>query len=224
MSDVDDRPLIDPSLESNASLPSETSPSNHSGDERPLIDSLVSDRLLDGDRLASRSRRLLAAVIDSILLVAALLPLLALPGALDWLDQADRLDDLLLSLLVYVAMLVLHGYLLVSRGQSIGKWLLNIQIVDAQSQALLPVWRVLLLRTFWLLPIDLLATWFLGEDGSFRLVSRIGLVDSLFIFGKDRRCLHDVLANSLVMNYDPTRTHNSPGQPPDNESSSNVVH
>lgn len=62
-------------------------------------------------------------------------------------------EQFLMALLGIGVMLALNGYLLFTRGQSIGKLLTKIQIVDFESGGLLPFLRVFVFRYLWTLPL-----------------------------------------------------------------------
>ena len=79
--------------------------------------------------------------------------------------------------------------LLSTRGQTIGKIFLGIKIVRDQSQDTAKFVHAFLLRSFvpWLIQaIPLIGGLF-------------ALVDSLFIFGADKKCLHDRIASTSVV-------------------------
>lgn len=102
------------------------------------------------------------------------------------------------------AYLILNGYLLVTRGQSIGKALLKIQIVDEQTDKLLPFLRVYVYRYLWLMPLMIVVVIIPGsiDDMAVNIVS---VANALFIFGAAQRCLHDYIAGSKVVPYQPGR-------------------
>jgi uncharacterized RDD family membrane protein YckC len=89
---------------------------------------------------------------------------------------------------VGVAMLAIQGWLLYRYGQTIGKRALGIRIVrrDGRRASLA---RLLLLR--------------MVVPGAVAMIPLVGalivLVDVLFIFGDARRCLHDLLADTIVV-------------------------
>jgi uncharacterized RDD family membrane protein YckC len=88
----------------------------------------------------------------------------------------------------FVVFLLLHGYLLQTRGQTIGKMLLGIRIVRTDgSRASLA--RLAGLRYF--------------ANSVLALIPGIGwlyaLLDSLMIFRQSRKCLHDNLADTIVV-------------------------
>lgn len=88
--------------------------------------------------------------------------------------------------LLYIGMTL---YLLHTRGQSIGKYLFGIQIVDHLSGGVPPLWRIVVLRY--------LVGWVIGMIPV--LSTLYGLLDPLFIFGADHRCIHDHIAGTRVI-------------------------
>ena len=55
----------------------------------------------------------------------------------------EQITSVVIGIGVY---LVLNGYLLSKRGQTIGKWALGIKIVSIESDEILPLWKVFILR------------------------------------------------------------------------------
>jgi uncharacterized RDD family membrane protein YckC len=88
----------------------------------------------------------------------------------------------------FVVTLLIQGYFLATRAQSLGKMALKIKIVtlDGKNAGLA---RILLLR---MLPVTLLS-------GIPVIGGLIGFADSLFIFRADQRCLHDHIAGTRVV-------------------------
>jgi uncharacterized RDD family membrane protein YckC len=84
--------------------------------------------------------------------------------------------------------LVLHGYLLATRGQTIGKYLLGMQIVSADGR-LVPFWRLIALRylPFWVVTAAPRIGWILS------------LANALAIFRESRKCFHDDIAGTKVI-------------------------
>lgn len=138
--------------------------------------------------LADRGTRLGAVLLDLVAAIAAMTPgLLVIAGS-------GYNDDLLglAGLLFFVGWFGVAGYqlyLLVQRGQTIGKRALGIRIVDHQTDDV-PNWlRVVFVRQ--MLP---------GLIGAIPYVGWAFLIaDPLFIFRDDRRCLHDFLAETEVI-------------------------
>ncbi|UCG60388.1 MAG: RDD family protein [Candidatus Zixiibacteriota bacterium] len=142
--------------------------------------------------LAGRGMRLGAAIIDAILMIILLIPVMLLT---DMFQQAISGQELTLTQKIigfvagWVIFLILHGYLLLKKGQTIGKMILKIKIVDLQGN--LPNFGKLLTLRY--LILSLLAQ--IPVAGNL-----VGLIDVLFIFGKERRCIHDYLAGTRVVN------------------------
>jgi uncharacterized RDD family membrane protein YckC len=137
-------------------------------------------------RKASRGRRLGGSLIDGATLLVAILPIMLFAG----LGGRTRGSSTagLLAMLVILAIVVINLVLLHQSGQTIGKKMLGTKIVRTDgSRASLG--RIILLR---IIPIRFLgAIPYLG--------ALIVLVDALMIFGKDVRCLHDQIADTIVI-------------------------
>jgi uncharacterized RDD family membrane protein YckC len=69
-------------------------------------------------------------------------------------------------------------------GQSIAKKMLNIRVVRSDGSP------ATVARIFWLRNV---------VNGLIGFVPLYGLIDHLFIFGEDRQCLHDKLADTIVI-------------------------
>ena len=89
-----------------------------------------------------------------------------------------------------VAFVALNGYLLATSGQSIGKRIVGTRIVSVHDGKILPFGKVIGLRylPFWVIA----QVPFIGQVIT-------GLVDPLFIFRGDKRCLHDLVAGTKVI-------------------------
>ena len=141
--------------------------------------------------LAGRGARLGAAIIDGVIAGIVSVPIMFATGV--WGRAMNGtlgiVDMLLVQILGIAVYLLIHGKLLASSGQTVGKKLVGVKIVDHQTEGLVPLKKIVTHR---LLPI-----W------AATLVPVVGnilvLVDSLFIFRNDRRCLHDQIANTKVV-------------------------
>lgn len=89
----------------------------------------------------------------------------------------------------FLGFLGVQIYLLVQDGQTIGKRIVGIQIVGYSSGSLLGAGRVLGMRGA--LPGFIAGIPYVGW--------LFALVDVLFIFGEERRCIHDYMARSKVV-------------------------
>ncbi|MBN2527718.1 MAG: RDD family protein [Deltaproteobacteria bacterium] len=141
-------------------------------------------------QLASRGSRLLAYVIDNIISVMLLLPVMQQLGVLaDGVTINGQVTAFLLS---FLSIVLVHGYLLQTRGQSIGKLIMGIQIVrvDGTRLTLGPI----VFRRY--LPVQLS-----GMIPAFGPL--LVIMDSIWIFRDDFRCIHDHIAGTVVINYQP---------------------
>lgn len=152
-----------------------------------------SDLIGDEDaELASRLLRLGAAFLDGLLAIIVVVPYLFLIGYMGraFRNEIGITDLVLASVGGFVIYLLMHGYPLASRGQTIGKWLFRIRIVDFQTAQLLPLRRLVGLR---IVPL-----WVISQ---IPLIGPLAaLIDVLLIFGKERRCVHDLIAGTKVIN------------------------
>ncbi|RTZ13507.1 RDD family protein [Vibrio aquaticus] len=141
--------------------------------------------------LASRWSRFWAVFIDGLIGMAYTVPVLW------YTDFGDRimssgvwfpLESFLLMIYGWAMYLLFHGYLLHTKGQTIGKNVFDIAIVDTSGDYIgLPQ-----LFTKRFLPIAIAA--FIPLVGNY-----VALIDGLFIFRKDKRCIHDLIAGTKVI-------------------------
>lgn len=138
-------------------------------------------------RKASRGARLGAAMIDAVAALLLVVPLVLAsmrPGA----NSAKHGLLLLLGLLVLAT---INAVLLHRNAQTIGKRLVGIKVVRTDGSRI-GLGRIFLLR---FLPVGLI--------GAIPVVGRFfSLVDAGFIFGNERRCLHDLIADTIVIRVD----------------------
>jgi uncharacterized RDD family membrane protein YckC len=133
--------------------------------------------------LAGRGERLLATIIDRLLYLACWIPLLVTVIAQGreaiWLSLA-------LGFLAMAGLFIYNLMLLGDSGQTLGKRWLRIRIVRTDGSDA-DLGRLFALRMF--LP------WLLG----FFLGPFFVLPDLLCIFGDEKRCLHDMMAGTVVV-------------------------
>ena len=141
--------------------------------------------------LASRWLRLGARLLDSLVAGLFVMPgffVLISAGVLSTPNQPNT--PLLLGgfAIMGATLMVLLGiqiYLLVKRGQTIGKKLLGLKIVNHEDGANPGFVKVFLLRVF--------------VNALIGVVPPYSIVDILFIFRDDQRCIHDLLAGTVVV-------------------------
>jgi uncharacterized RDD family membrane protein YckC len=151
-----------------------------------------SDRGPAGIVLASLGARFGAAFIDSFIMIAIVTPLMWAFGEFDdlsRLEEREYLRSALWSVAGFFIWMGVNGYLLFKHGQSVGKRIVGIRIVNIDDNRRTPFSKLVLLRT---LPVQLVAAIPL-------LGSLLTLVDVLFIFRQDRRCVHDLIAGTRVV-------------------------
>ncbi|MCY4532326.1 MAG: RDD family protein [Gammaproteobacteria bacterium] len=146
--------------------------------------------------LASRIRRLSATLLDLGLVFCFGLVLLLVTG---WLEDAEDFagggSSLTIPLLGIMSFLILNGWLLWNYSQTIGKRITGIRIVTQTviSDPDDEVGKV----TFWKLLIR--SVFFLLIFASFSFFLILVLVDHLWIFGKKKQCLHDLILGTSVI-------------------------
>lgn len=145
------------------------------------------------EALASRWARLGAAMIDGVIIgLTVTMPVMYFTGAFTLITQGKQPSItymLLLGLLSTAAFVVINGKSLVTSGQTIGKKIMAIKIVDLDGN--LPgVKKNLLPRYAFSMLVQQIPL--VGQY--------IGFADVLTIFGKKKACLHDMIGKTKVVN------------------------
>lgn len=141
------------------------------------------------DNKASLIRRLLAGIVDLFLVNFFVTPLLAYSIDVEAIAQQpfNLPPEVAVQILAHSVFVffVLNGYLLYRRGQTLGKRLFNIAIVDLNNQ---PVSILNLVVNRYLIQVAMM------------VVPLLNPVDYLTMFlRRDRRCLHDLMAKTKVI-------------------------
>lgn len=152
----------------------------------------AAERFDDEMVTAGRLPRLLAALVDAGVSMVIAIP--ALIGVFRFNPATRSIGELggslvLLSVVGYIALFIYTLMLLSREGQTIGKRTIGIRIVRTDGE------RASLGRLFWLryfVPGLIGAVPYLGWIFS--------LANILWIFGEQRRCLHDHIADTMVVN------------------------
>jgi uncharacterized RDD family membrane protein YckC len=141
--------------------------------------------------LADRSTRLGALILDSIIFMAMVyLPLLLTIGMAvvrrdgREMDGGSAMVGVVLAGIGLIAWCWLTIVYVNRKGQSIAKKLVGIKVVRSDGSA------AALGRIFWLRNI---------VNGLLGLIPLYALVDALFIFADSRQCLHDKIADTIVV-------------------------
>ncbi len=160
-------------------------------DDPSMAEFVVTDKGTQKLILADRWTRLNAAIGDWIIELPVAIVVISWLGI--WADVVTGREPpfsktLAGGVLGFLGFVLIHGYFLKTGGQTIGKKLSGIRIVDLRGNV--PSLSTLILARF--LPICLAAM--IPFAGPF-----LCLFDLLFIFRKDRRCLHDLIAGTQVV-------------------------
>lgn len=164
---------------------------------------------------APKTRRFIAFLLDA-LTVASFVVIFSAPAILLLLGEPKSLAIrvfvlTLVSCAIYVTACIC---LLWSRGQTPGKMIAGIRIVDADGSKT-PLWRILILRNgFYILPVFLLGVssassrgfifdfGMLSSDTQLQMCIATGVLfffDSCLALGKNGRTLHDLVAGTIVV-------------------------
>ena len=152
----------------------------------------IADRAA-GVQLADRGTRLGASILDGLIFgLMVYLPFLA-AAAFSVLPQGSQPEPdfgpglqigLGIALIGFVVWLGLNIKLMKANGQSIGKKACGIKVTRRDGSP------VSLSRLVWLRNV---------LNGLIALVPFYGIIDALFIFSEARRCLHDHIADTIVI-------------------------
>jgi uncharacterized RDD family membrane protein YckC len=160
----------------------------------------VADVVPSDDIKASRGSRFGASIIDSLIVLVPMIPayvqavpLIARAGSgvqpfAVWGVIARTGGWFYLGLAWMVIVLIIDGILAYQNGQSIAKKWLGIKDVRTDGS------RVSFARIFWLRNVLNICISYIPLIGAF-----YGLIDALFIFGPAKRCVHDYIADTIVV-------------------------
>lgn len=155
----------------------------------PAIAPAVRTIVIDPN-LAGRGARLGAVLLDVLVLVVCLLP-----GIIVGVTGGDNNDTTkaiagLLCLVGFIAVAAVQIYLLSTRGQTIGKKFVGVKIVKYADSAPPGFVHACLLRAI--------------VPAFINMVPLVGyifpIVDACLIFSQERRCIHDLIAGTKVVN------------------------
>lgn len=158
---------------------------------QPPTANLIDESISADVELAGRGQRFGAALLDGLFGMAVAVPIMFGLGTFDYVRNAQQIPWRLVAisaLLGWVGFVLLHGYFLKLNGQTIGKKMVGIRIANLDD-SIPSIGKVLGLRY---LPIQ--AAHLIPLVGGF-----YPLVDVLFIFREDRRCIHDLMAGTKVV-------------------------
>lgn len=141
--------------------------------------------------LATRGSRLLASIIDGIIISSVTIPLMYFTGGFDGISKGIQPSfsySITIALIGIAAFFLLNGHFLKTAGQTIGKKIVKIKVVTLDND--LPTLGNHFLKRY--------LVYFL--PGQVPVIGQLfSLVNILFIFGKSKRCVHDYAAGTKVV-------------------------
>lgn len=143
------------------------------------------------DNTASLGKRFAATCIDISIMMFCLVPIVQSMGLVELVEKQQAIPvDAQMKLIIFQLMMffVLHGFLLQQYGQTIGKRIIGIAIVTLDNQK--PAFLPLILQRY-------VSQWLMGMVPVLGVLLR--LADILFVFRDDRRCIHDWIAKTKVI-------------------------
>jgi uncharacterized RDD family membrane protein YckC len=149
--------------------------------------------LAAGIQLADRGTRLGAAILDGLIFgVMVYLPLVVTafltgfrPGPAGEPPSFEGVGTaVIVALIAFVIWVGINLKLMRDNGQSVGKKATGIKVVRSDGSA------ASLARLVWLRNV---------VNGLLGIIPLYGLIDVLFIFGESRRCIHDHIADTIVI-------------------------
>jgi uncharacterized RDD family membrane protein YckC len=161
--------------------------SNQSQNATVSAASLTGTQVRPNIELAERGTRLGAVMLDFLIFIVCLIPgiiALTISGS----DGGKGFGWALIAV-GWIGLYVVQMVFLVKYGQSLGKRALGIQIVKISDESVPGFVKVVVLRSF--VPGLIALIPFAGGV--------IAIADALFIFRDDRRCLHDLIAETKVI-------------------------
>ena len=172
---------------------------------------------------AGRFRRLLASLFDTLVLIVVFV-FFAFRGDIGYtsfiMALSNELPVIVEWTLWFTAIFfVINGVPLFTRGQTVGKWMLGLHIVDSETGHRPALEKLILYRYVVFILLANLVSWFYIPDtvvsATLPVIGQITLegipwpfpgtllwvpvVDAAFIFSSSRRCLHDRLAGTIVV-------------------------
>ena len=142
--------------------------------------------------LASRFMRLIAFVLDWLLVVMVTVMVLGTTRLLESADAFATPMSIAIRVLIAgaIAYLILNGWLLIARGQTFGMMLCRLTIVIRNTTDRPAIWVLVIRSVVFGFAIAAVFEWILFV---------VYMVNWLFIVRKNRCCLHDLLLQTEVI-------------------------
>lgn len=160
--------------------------------------------------LASISSRILAVIIDQVLAMLCLIPMLSGldfdfeklamaaqdPAVLSQLAESIPTHLAMMTGLLILVLFIVQIFLLIKRGQSIGKLITGVRILDVETNKLPSVTNIILMRT-------ILTNLAYNIPTIGQVILIVDFV--MMIVNKKRRSLHDKIAKTIVVKANPAQ-------------------
>ncbi|WP_411886276.1 RDD family protein [Polaromonas sp. YR568] len=145
--------------------------------------------IAEGPQLASRAQRFFAIFLDTVFQVLVLSAVSILTPYNPFKTQGNDLwaPDPAGAITGALTFFLLNGYLLATRGQTLGKALLKIRIVRPSGEPASGARLALRYGAGFASGLLAVVLWVYS------------LIDCLMVFRKSRRCLHDEIADTIVV-------------------------
>ena len=150
--------------------------------------------------LGGKVERFAAYIIDSLIAFLSMIPLGSQfftavndfsAGSIDSINSLtiENTNNFTLGIFLIILQFIIQGYLITTRGQSIGKIVMSLRIVnsiDGTNPGFIKAFLVRFILTQIITSIPYIGFIYI-------------FADPLFIFRSDRRCIHDLMANTIVV-------------------------
>ena len=150
--------------------------------------------------LGGKVERLAAYIIDSLIAFLSMIPLGSQfftavndfsAGSIESINSLtiENTNNFTLGIFLIILQFIIQGYLITTRGQSIGKIVMSLRIVnsiDGTNPGFIKAFLVRFILTQIITSIPYIGFIYI-------------FADPLFIFRSDRRCIHDLMANTIVV-------------------------
>ncbi len=156
--------------------PYATPPSSLSGSPRQAVSRPFVER-------ASAGSRFVALILDYVSIILCFMPAVVMDEMK--MQGTNDIQDMVAAGL-FIILCIANLILIATEGQTIGKKIVGIRIAEMDASTKAGFMRIVFLRS-------------LVGRGLLGLVPLYGLVDALFIFNEDRRCLHDKIGGTHVI-------------------------
>ena len=138
--------------------------------------------------LASRWARLFAYIIDVIMLFLTSIFIGVILSFIVSDTFLDSANEMTIGVMVISVYMLINGSLLVMRGQTVGKLILRIRIVNPSTKKVPGFVDVVLKRYVAFMVLSLLP-----------LISLVTIINPFMIFRETKKCWHDDFANTIVV-------------------------